>query len=331
MALEALREVAAAEVRLLVDDAARGFPAAEWVWQALQTPGKLLGPQHPFCWGLLPPLACQATGGDSRQALPLSAAVECAIAAADVLDDVEDQDAADALWRRCGIPTATNIGNLLLFLSQIAIARLVDNGVPSEKVVEVVQTFATAGATACSGQQRDLQSATSEADESEYLARIAEKSASLARCACRSGAVVGAASPSGVESAIEPLSEFGFDVGMALQITNDLVGISPDGADRGDLRTGKRTLPIVYALRYAPDAIRAELAGALEAGGKACLDARQVDHVRDLVTASGALDYTTVIADVYWERAQSSLEQVEGNRAGDLMDLLARMRSSWRR
>jgi len=327
LALEALRHAAAAELQLFVKDQGSDFPAIDWVWRALRTRGKLLGPQGSFCWGLLPPLACQAAGGDPQQALLLSVALECAIAAADALDDVQDQDAADALWRSCGLATATNTATFLLFLSQLAVVRLSDRGLSDEKVVELVRSFAAAGAKACSGQQRDLdQSPSSDVDESQYLSRIAEKSASLARWACRSGAMLGC----DALQAVEPLSEFGFNLGMALQIGNDLAALTSDGEDRADLRSGNRTLPIVFALDHASEPDRMELAGFLSTSDLSVLPAKRMDRAREIVVASGALLYTAVMADVYWEHALSCLEYVDRDRAGPLLDLLTRMRSSRR-
>jgi geranylgeranyl diphosphate synthase, type I len=327
LAIEALRQAAAAELQRFVRDEGGDFPAIDWVWQALRTRGKLLGPQGAFCWGLLPPLACQAAGGDPQQALLLSVALECAIAAADALDDVQDQDANDALWRSCGLATATNTATFLLFFSQLALVRLSDRGVPDETVVELVRSFASAGAKACSGQQRDFdQGPTSDVDESQYLARITEKSASLARWACRSGAMLG----TDALLAVEPLSEFGLNLGIALQIGNDLAALTSDGEDRADLRTGKRTLPIIFALDHASEPDRVELAAFLSTSDLTVLPAKRLDRAMEIVAASGALLYTAVVADVYWEHALSCLERVDRDRAGPLLDLLSRMRSSRR-
>lgn len=341
MALDTLKLNATAELVRFVEEEASGFPAIRWVWQALQTRGKLLGPQCPFCWGMLPPLCSQAVGGDPRKALLLSVAVECAITAADVLDDIQDQDASDALWRSCGIATATNTATYLLFLAQLALARLRDQEVSPDKIADLALEFASAGATACCGQQKDLDlSAAEQIDGSTYLSRIAEKSASLARWACRSGAVLGSQSPppsqspsqtlslSQPSSDVEALSEFGYNVGMALQISNDLVGTLSESNGRADLRRGKRTIPIIFALECAPEPIRRELTGLLGVEGSD-LDHSQIDRAKNLITASGAVLYTTVVADVFWERALSLLEQMEESRASPLKELVGRMRRGW--
>ncbi len=97
MAVAALREAAAAELRHFITKQGADFPALDWVWRSLQTRGKLLAAEDGFAWGMLPVLVCQAAGGDPRPALPVGVALECLIAATDILDDIEDGDAADAL------------------------------------------------------------------------------------------------------------------------------------------------------------------------------------------------------------------------------------------
>jgi hypothetical protein len=89
-----------------------------YVRQVLSVPGKLLGPDEGFTWGLLPLLVCEAAGGDPRRGLSLGAAFDCFIAAADIFDDIQDDDDDAGLQRTAGPATAINVAAFLLFLSQ---------------------------------------------------------------------------------------------------------------------------------------------------------------------------------------------------------------------
>jgi octaprenyl-diphosphate synthase len=85
--------------------------------------------------------------------------------------------------------------------------------------------------------------------EAEYLEMIEGKTAALFQAACEIGAYLGFA---GGER--DRFKEFGRALGMAFQITDDLMDIAGDeeiiGKDRGnDLREGKVTLPYIAALR----------------------------------------------------------------------------------
>lgn len=323
MAVEAVRQAAVAELRRFVEEEGAGFPAIDLVWQALQARGKLLAAEGGFAWGLLPLLICEAAGCNPRLALPLSTAAECFISAADTLDDVQDRDTKDGLWRVCGVTTATNVATFLLFLTQLALGRLTRLGVPDGRVVEVIRTFAAAGARACGGQQRDLdQGRDRDITEAEYLGMIEAKSASLVECLCRSGAIIAGARPDKVES----FARFGLNVGMALQLANDTAAVSADRADRNDLRLGKLSLPMLFVLQRGPEAVREELSGILRADRPGHLQPAEVDRVRGLLAAGGALHYAVAVADVHWERALGCLDRIHSGRTSHLRDLVAQMR-----
>jgi len=325
VALTRLRQEAADELRWFIADEGKDFPAIEWVWRALRTRGKLLADEEGFAWGLLPLLVCADAGGDPRQAFPFAVAVECLIAATDILDDVQDGDSADGLWRACGLATATNVATLLLFLSQLALGRLVQRGVSGETVAAIVRLFGGAGARACAGQQRDLDAARgAEIDEDTYLATSALKSASLVECACRAGAILGRGTPEAVDAS----AQFGVNVGMALQINNDVAGASSESADRNDLRTGKRTLPMIFALEHAPASSRADLGAILLSGRQEDLCPAEIDRVRQFLAATGALQYAVVVADLYWEHAMSCLDRAGCGPDSAPRRLVAQMRDA---
>lgn len=325
MALAAIQQEATEELRQFIDGEGKDFLAIDWVWRALRARGKLLANEDGFSWGLLPLQVCADTGGDPRQVFPLAVAVECLIAALDTLDDVQDGDTADGLWRICGPATATNVATFLLFLSQCAFGRLVQRGVPCETATAIAQLFATAGVQACSGQQRDLDATRgSEIDEETYLATSALKSAALVECVCRAGALLGRATP----DVIDAYAQFGVNIGMALQIHNDIAGVSSESVDRNDLRTGKRTLPIIFALECASPSLRADLNSILRPRRQEDLRPEEIDRVRHLLSATGALQYAVVAADLYWEQALSCLERIGCAPDSTLRHLVAQMRDA---
>ncbi len=80
-----------------------------------------------------------------------------------------------------------------------------------------------------------------------HYARIVNlKAGSLAAAACRVGAIGGGGKP----IACNLLTSFGFHLGIALQIENDIRSLKSLAAGKGDWREGKRTFPILFALRY---------------------------------------------------------------------------------
>jgi octaprenyl-diphosphate synthase len=86
--------------------------------------------------------------------------------------------------------------------------------------------------------------------EEEYLTIIEKKTAVLISAACACGAILGSAS----EEQISALTQFGRNIGMAFQMTDDTLDYMAKEKEFGksigkDLEEGKITLPLIYALK----------------------------------------------------------------------------------
>ena len=86
-----------------------------------------------------------------------------------------------------------------------------------------------------------------------YEDRIYRKTASLFRTAAESGAILGGAPEEGIEA----LSQYGYNIGMAFQIVDDILDVSGDAEEIGkpvgnDLLQGVLTLPSIKLLERHP-------------------------------------------------------------------------------
>ncbi|MCC7354782.1 MAG: polyprenyl synthetase family protein, partial [Anaerolineae bacterium] len=89
----------------------------------------------------------------------------------------------------------------------------------------------------------------------DYYQRIFAKTASLFSAACQSGAILSGAP----EPHIQTLKDYGYHLGMAFQIMDDVLDFTSDNAALGkpvgnDLRQGTLTLPVFYYLQSHPEA-----------------------------------------------------------------------------
>ena len=269
-------------------------------------PGKRLRPA-------LVLLAGQAAGASSAVLLPTATAVELIHMATLTHDDILDR----ADWRR-GEPAVRAVANDQVavlagdFLFARAVQLLASTGRPAvvAEAAEVVHAM-------CLGEIRQHLGHGRRPSESEYLGRIEAKTATFLAICCRLGALASDAGP----EVSEPLYQFGWQVGMAFQLVDDLLDLLADPDKLGkavaaDYGQGVLTLPVVYALAESRDA--QELEDLLERGHPADLP-----RVRLILHESGALDYVRAKIEGYRVGAAHALATLKPSPAVRALDVLA--------
>jgi octaprenyl-diphosphate synthase len=141
--------------------------------------------------------------------------------------------------------------------------------------------------------------------EEEYLDIIRRKTAVLFQGACRISALI-ADAPRAAE---EALAAFGFNLGMAFQMADDLLDYTLDSHVLGktvgaDLKEGKLTLPVIYTLRRANPADRRELERIIADPGFSEPDFKQLIGQLD---TGGGIAYTRNLAETYIVAAKEAL------------------------
>ena len=241
---------------------------------------------------------------DSLQVVPAVAAMEMLVATGDVIDDIQDGEAALPQDRRSMGRTLETM-SLLLMLCHSAIGRLADRGVPASRVVRVLQIIDALGLDALTGQRMDMDLETRrEVSVDECLDASRLKSASLTRCAAEMGATLGTDDL----HKIDLFAQFGWHLGIVMQLMNDVAGVWPGGPDKSDLRLRKKTLPIAFALNLPHDSSRhaREVRSYYDSGESPSISE---DTVRWALWRCGAIHFTWIVAAR--ERAQA--EQVGRN------------------
>lgn len=155
----------------------------------------------------------------------------------------------------------------------------------------------------------------------EYLSICAGKTAAFMSTCCRTGAICAR----GASEVEESLAEYGMNVGLAFQITDDLLDLIGDPALTGkpvggDIREGKVTLPVIITMeRVAPDD-RTLIEGILEKGNATPAD---VELVRRLVEETGSIEATREAAAEYIDRARLSIRPLPHSIYRESLELLA--------
>ena len=117
------------------------------------------------------------------------------------------------------------------------------------------------------------------------------------------------------------LAEFGTELGMAFQITDDILEVEGDAEAMGkstgsDIRDGKITLPLVHTMRAAPLRVRDRIRELMSTPG---MQAAQAAEVAAFVAEYGGLDYARDRAREYAGRARAFLAEFEESPARETL------------
>jgi geranylgeranyl diphosphate synthase, type I len=260
---------------------------------------------------LLGLLAYASIAGEHQRALPGAAAVELGHNFSLVHDDIEDGDIErrhrPTLWTIHGIPQAINTGDTLFSLSRIALHRLTDLGFSDHTVLRLMRLFDETCLALCEGQYIDIAVSTSAELGSVdlYFDMIGRKTAALIAASIEAGALLATDD----EAVIARYRAFGWALGLAFQLNDDLLGIwGPEratGKEPSDIANRKKTLPVIYAGEQAGPEDRDRL-GAIYMDGEP--SPADVADVIAILERTGARDYTRDQARRYRDEALAELD-----------------------
>ena len=244
----------------------------------------------------------------------LAAAVEFIHTATLLHDDVVDgsgmrrgKRTANLIW---GNPASVLVGD---FLFSRAFELMVEDG-----SLKVLRILSHASAVIAEGEVNQLTAQRQiDTDEDHYLEIISAKTAALFAAACRVSPVVAEAS----EAAELALECYGKNLGIAFQLSDDVIDYASDAATMGkgvgdDFRDGKMTLPVILAYARGNDDDRAFWRAAI--GGERVSD-EDLAHAIDLLRDTGALADTIERARLYGRRAIDALAIFPASKAKSAM------------
>ena len=232
----------------------------------------------------------------------VGAAVEFVHMATLVHDDVVDNTAT-----RRGQPTANAVfGNGVAVLSGDYILARAMRLLALDGDLRIIRTVSEITVDMSEGEVMEI-SATGKPDLAltDYLEILRKKTAVFVEGCCRCGAIL-----AGAEERFEQaLADYGYRLGMAFQLADDLLDYTGDpcvtGKPRGsDLRDGRATLPFLLGLETATVREKKRL---LTAFGNARLDDEDVLEVCGILTNHGAFERTRESARDHVEKADAAL------------------------
>ncbi|MBL8101016.1 MAG: polyprenyl synthetase family protein [Anaerolineales bacterium] len=255
-------------------------------------------------------------GAPLEKLVTLGAAVELLHTATLVHDDLIDGSllrrgmaTLNARWS----PPATVLTGDYLFARAAKLAAETDH-------LPLMKLFSETLATIVNGELTQMFTSRGLINRDNYYKRIYAKTASLFEMTSRSAAMVSPAS----EATTEAMRDFGYQIGVAFQIVDDILDFTGDQSAVGkplgsDLLNGLVTLPAIYYAEANPDDVDVV---SLPNGGWTNNDnmTRLVDHIR----ASDASKKAMLEAEQHVERALARLEAIEPCAEREALENLAK-------
>lgn len=197
-------------------------------------------------------LACDAFGGDIREALPVAAAVEMFHNFTLLHDDIMD----NATVRRGKPSVYANWGSNVAILSGDAMmiyAYKLLHKAPEDKLSRIMEIFTSMALQVCEGQQYDMDfESRQKVSVVEYMNMIELKTSVLLAGSAMIGAVLGNAS----EEDCRKIYRYALELGLAFQLQDDL--LDSYGTEEvlgkkigGDILEGKKTCLVLHAMSRA--------------------------------------------------------------------------------
>ncbi len=256
-------------------------------------------------------LACGACGRTSgKERIFAASALELIHTATLLHDDVVDEAAL-----RRGMPSSNIVwGNKpTVLVGDFMLARALGL-IQACGDLELIKAVTDAAAKLAEGQVLEVMSSNSMVEMTEEICFgiIENKTASLLESCGTVGAIL-----AGVNDELKSsLGEYGFNIGVAFQLTDDALDYSSTEEEFGkgvgqDLVEGKMTLPLYYSIESASPKEQSTINEILVSEQEFNED--ELSFVRDIVQKYNGVKKTNDMAEKYVEMANSSIESLPGS------------------
>ena len=273
---------------------------------------------------MMRPSVCIATtrafGGELGDALQTATSIELLHNALLVHDDIQDGSAErrgkPTMHKLHGIPLALNVGSTMALLS---LKPLVDNmqNLGPGLTMRILEETRRVAQESAEGQAMELgwcRDNTMDLVDAHYLEMVLKKTCWLAMIyPSRVGALIGSRGRAQVDN----LVRFGFFVGAAFQIQDDVLNLIGDHAQYGkelggDLWEGKRSLILIHLFNECTLAEREAVKDILQTP-RDSKTRRQVERLSQLVERYGCVDYARQAAFALAGAAQHEFDLAYGH------------------
>lgn len=275
------------------------------VEEYLRSKGKMIRP-------ILVILTAKLFADVNENVIASAAAVELLHNASLIHDDVVDNSSM-----RRGLPTVNSVwdNHIAVLVGDFFVSTALQQAL-STNDIRIVGSLAMLGKLLSLGEIDQIYNARyHKLSEEAYFEVISRKTASLfVSCVEIGGYAVGANS-----NELEAIREYARLLGLCFQIKDDIFDYYHDESVVGkptgnDLREGKITLPLLYALEHCSGAESENMRGLTR---KECLDEHEINALLEFAKNNGGIEYSYKVMDDLRGRAFDQLDKLPQTEATD--------------
>jgi len=234
----------------------------------------------------------------------------------DIMDDDDMRRGVPSVHREFDLSTAILAGDTLYAK---AFEQMLETGADSERSVRALSELATTCTRICEGQSCDIAfESRTDVTTDEYLEMVESKTAVLYAAAASIPAIL-----LGEDEAVDPLYQYGLNVGRAFQIQDDLLDLTiPSeklGKQRGsDLVENKQTIITLHARQQGVDVDTLVPEDDVEA-----VEEEAIEEAVERLEAAGSIEFARELAHDLIREGKDHLRVLPDNEARDRLDDIA--------
>lgn len=234
----------------------------------------------------------------------------------DIQDNSDKRRGRNTVWVKWGAPMAINAGDALFVIANQAIVDLVEF-YPASVVVKAAKILNDTCLDLTRGQFLDMSyEEHSDLGIDDYWPMVGGKTSALLSACTHIGALLGGAD----EATQESYRLFGYHLGLAFQVQDDILGIWGDESVTGksaasDLVEGKNSLPILYGLGKQGSFAKRWMQGPIMAN--------EVKEVAAMLEDEGGKSYAKDVAEKETQKALEFLSKAnpQGEAGRSMLEL----------
>ncbi len=253
----------------------------------------------------------EALGGKGDRILPFAAACELLHNWFLVHDDIMDGDLVrrdkPTVWVKYGLAHGINVGDYMAQKVFELILRSKNYGVDDATILKLVDAMVTTSLRTSEGQTMDINMRNGNPTEKDYMDMVMSKTGHYLTVA-----MTGAAILAKREELIPRLVEFGWHIGPAFQITDDVLDMT-EGKGRGelgrDIKEGKKSILVIHCAGKCDREEKEEMMRILHKAPEETTD-NDVLIVKKLFEKYGSIEYAKNKAEELKDESQKTIKKL---------------------